>query len=329
MSSTLRRTRRLLTTLAVSALAAPLLLQGVSQAEPEIEEVRERVDRLYHRAEIASERYNDIRLELDESRARVAALRSDVRRQRRAAEQVRDEVAAAVVARYQGEAFSSAAQVLLSEDPDTFLETLSTVAAYDDQQAQVMHAYATEARRLELRKQAMARELAGVADRKKRLATEKTRIQDKAEEAEELLATLEADERRELARAQASGSAPEPARVSGDAAAVVEYALAQVGKAYIWAAAGPGGYDCSGLTMMAWAQAGVSLPHSSSAQMGAGTPVAQSELRPGDLVFYYSPVSHVGIYIGNGQIVDAANPGTGVRVASVTSMPFSGAVRPG
>lgn len=156
MSSTLRRTRRLLTTLAVSALAAPLLLQGVSQAEPEIEEVRERVDRLYHRAEIASERYNDIRLELDESRARVAALRSDVRRQRRAAEQVRDEVAAAVVARYQGEAFSSAAQVLLSEDPDTFLETLSTVAAYDDQQAQVMHAYATEARRLELRKQAMA-----------------------------------------------------------------------------------------------------------------------------------------------------------------------------
>ncbi len=69
--------------------------------------------------------------------------------------------------------------------------------------------------------------------------------------------------------------------------------------------------------MMAWAAAGVALPHSSGAQMGSGTPVSQSQLAPGDLVFYYSPVSHVGIYIGNGQIVHAANPSTGVQVAPV------------
>ena len=81
--------------------------------------------------------------------------------------------------------------------------------------------------------------------------------------------------------------------------------------------------------MMAWAQAGVGLPHSSGAQMGSGSPVSQSSLQPGDLVFYYSPVSHVGIYIGNGQIVHAANPSSGVQVAGVFSMPFSGAVRPG
>ena len=81
--------------------------------------------------------------------------------------------------------------------------------------------------------------------------------------------------------------------------------------------------------MMAWAQAGVSLPHSSSAQMGSGSPVSQSDLQPGDLVFYYSPVSHVGIYIGNGQIVHASNPSTGVQVSPVFSMPYSGAVRPG
>ena len=110
---------------------------------------------------------------------------------------------------------------------------------------------------------------------------------------------------------------------------VVDYALAQVGSAYVWGAEGPSSFDCSGLTLMAWAQAGVSLPHSSSGQMSSGTPVSQSELQPGDLVFYYSPVSHVGIYIGNGQIVDAANPSTGVRVAPVNSMPYSGAVRPG
>jgi cell wall-associated NlpC family hydrolase len=117
--------------------------------------------------------------------------------------------------------------------------------------------------------------------------------------------------------------------VSGRAAAAVRYALAQVGDAYVYGAAGPDAFDCSGLTMMAWAQAGVGLPHSSSAQMGSGPRVSSSDLQPGDLVFYYSPVSHVGLYIGNALIVNAENPSAGVRVTGVFSMPYAGAVRPG
>ena len=105
--------------------------------------------------------------------------------------------------------------------------------------------------------------------------------------------------------------------------------MAQVGDSYVYGAAGPSAFDCSGLTMMAWAQAGVALPHSSSAQYGSGPHVAASDLQPGDLVFYYSPISHVGMYIGNGMIVHAANPGTGVRVSALYSMPYVGAVRPG
>jgi len=319
------RTVRLITTAAVATLASPLLLQSAGNAEPEIEQVQARVDRLYHEAEIASERYNDVRLERDESRRQLSGLRRDLRRQRRTASAVREQVAAAVVSRYQGQAFSSTTQVLLARDPDAFLEKLSTVAAYDEQQTEQMRAYEAEAERLALRRQAVTRELSEIREDEDRLAAEKQRIEARAAEADELLATLEDEQRAAMADAER----PEPAKVSGDAAAVVDFALDQVGKAYVWASAGPGSYDCSGLTMMAWAQAGVSLPHSSSAQMSAGTPVSQSELQPGDLVFYYSPVSHVGIYIGNGQIVDAANPSTGVRVASVGSMPFSGAVRPG
>ena len=351
MSDGLRRTARLLSTLAVTALASPLLLPAAGHAEPGIDEVRAQVDRLYHEAEIASEQYNDIRLELDRSREEITTLRRDLRRQEAAAERIRDDVASAVVSRYQGSAFSSTSQVLLAEDPDGFLETIGTIAAFDEQQAQVMDAYAVEARQLELREEALQRELEEVAEDEERLAAQKREIERKAAEADELLATLEAEQRRELARRQrraaaeeaavqeaaqertvaadAPAQAPAPAAASGSAAAVVDFALGQVGKPYVWAAAGPGSYDCSGLTMMAWAQAGVSLPHSSSAQMSSGTPVSRSALQPGDLVFYYSPVSHVGIYIGNGQIVDAANPSTGVRVAGVDSMPFSGAVRPG
>jgi cell wall-associated NlpC family hydrolase len=81
--------------------------------------------------------------------------------------------------------------------------------------------------------------------------------------------------------------------------------------------------------MYAWAAAGVSIPHASSMQPGAGTPVSISDLMPGDLVFYYSPISHVGMYIGNGQIVHAANPSRPVEVVPLNLMPINSAVRIG
>jgi cell wall-associated NlpC family hydrolase len=109
----------------------------------------------------------------------------------------------------------------------------------------------------------------------------------------------------------------------------VAFAKAQVGKSYVYGAMGPDSFDCSGLTMAAWKQAGVSLPHSSSAQYASGRHISESELQPGDLVFYYSPISHVGMYVGNGQIVNALNPSSGVQISGLHDMPYSGAVRPG
>jgi cell wall-associated NlpC family hydrolase len=109
----------------------------------------------------------------------------------------------------------------------------------------------------------------------------------------------------------------------------VAYAKSKIGNAYVYGAAGPSAFDCSGLTMAAWSQAGVSLPHSSSAQYSSGRHISESELQPGDLVFYYSPISHVGMYIGNGKIVNALNPGAGVVISGLHDMPYVGAVRPG
>ncbi len=116
---------------------------------------------------------------------------------------------------------------------------------------------------------------------------------------------------------------------SSRAQSAISVATSKVGSSYVWGTSGPNTFDCSGLTSYAYRQVGISLPRSSRAQLSMGTQVAKSDLQPGDLVFYYSPVSHVGIYIGNGQIVDAANPRSGVRITSLNSMPFSGARRVG
>jgi cell wall-associated NlpC family hydrolase len=113
-----------------------------------------------------------------------------------------------------------------------------------------------------------------------------------------------------------SSSSTAPAH-SEAAQKAVDAALAQVGKAYEYGAAGPDSYDCSGLTQYSYASAGVQLPHSSRRQSEMGTPVARADLLPGDLVFFYEPVSHVGIYVGDGQMVDAGSEETGVSQRSV------------
>jgi cell wall-associated NlpC family hydrolase len=113
-----------------------------------------------------------------------------------------------------------------------------------------------------------------------------------------------------------------PAAAATQAAqTAVNTALAQQGDPYVWGGAGPNSFDCSGLTQYAYAAAGIKLPHSSRLQSTMGTPVAYSNLQPGDLVFFYTPVSHVGMYIGNGQMVHASTYGQPVKVVKLASMP--------
>lgn len=123
-----------------------------------------------------------------------------------------------------------------------------------------------------------------------------------------------------------------PARAPSSRAAIaVKFALAQLGKAYVFAASGPRAFDCSGLTMAAWAAAGVSLPHFAAWQYNAGHHVSRSQLQPGDLVFFYSPISHDGMYIGHGLIVHAPHTGDVVRIAPLSNWSGSdyvGATRP-
>ena len=108
----------------------------------------------------------------------------------------------------------------------------------------------------------------------------------------------------------------------GQAAVAVQAALSRIGSPYSWGGSGPNAFDCSGLVMWAYQQAGLSLPHSSQALAQGGQPVSMSEMQPGDLVTYYSDASHVGMYIGDGMMVHASTYGTPVRVVPVTNAPI-------
>ena len=214
---------------------------------------------------------------------------------------------------YEGEGLSAVGQVVVSDDPSAFLSP-----ALDDVGVQ-RHAGAA-LRRLRHRAEGArhpprgdrrsapprsptTREAAGRARRR--------RSTTKLAEAKDLLGRAQGRGARGAARrgAATTSAALRASRPPAARPPPSRYALAQVGDAYVYGAAGPSAFDCSGLTMMAWAQAGVGLPHSSSAQYRLRPArLARATCSPGDLVFYYSPISHVGIYIGNGLIVHAGQP---------------------
>ncbi|QNH95834.1 C40 family peptidase [Corynebacterium anserum] len=108
---------------------------------------------------------------------------------------------------------------------------------------------------------------------------------------------------------------------------IADFALSKIGSPYVWGAAGPNSFDCSGLTSWAHSQAGISIPRTSSAQASSGTPVSLNNLEPGDVVSYYGGASHVAIYIGDGKVVHAINSGTSVKVTDMNYMPIHNAVR--
>ncbi|MBV9923387.1 MAG: C40 family peptidase [Pseudonocardia sp.] len=124
--------------------------------------------------------------------------------------------------------------------------------------------------------------------------------------------------------------APRPAAApvgNSVAARALGLAKSKLGKPYVWGAAGPNAFDCSGLIVWAYEQMGVSLPHSSATLSTLGTPVSRAALQPGDLVFFYSPVSHVGIYAGNGMVLNATQSGEPVQFSNLANLPFHNAVR--
>ena len=316
-------------TATLATLGIGLATASPASAAPgtnDIDAAQARVDRLSQKADAADTRHDKAQSKLSGSRTQMGKLATQIERQRQVMDSLRTQMATSVVNEY-GDGYasgpgSSAPTEALSEGSKLLLSNVTLVSEDAGAQGAALATSNVQLQQLDQRRAAMRDQVTVLAGVEKNLRKQEKQMDARAASASATLDRLE----EKAARQAEQAAAARMARLGGP---VVAYAKSQAGKAYVWGAAGPSAFDCSGLTMMAWQQAGVSLPHSSSAQYNSGRHISESELQPGDLVFYYSPISHVGLYIGNGQIVNALNPGSGVRISGLHDMPYVGAVRPG
>lgn len=325
-------------TLLATALAMALPA-GEAIAEPRAERLARleaRVERLNQDADRLVEDYLEQKLALERTTAELRQLDQQARAAQRALDELRSRVSERAAAAYMHGPGSTLASTLLADSPIALAERMQVLNVLSQQESELLTQ--AELARASLRQQKAALEskrreqAAGLA----RLAQQKARVERTIAEVEALLEERRALERQARAAAErerqltpASAGAPgrdpgqapltaSPAvKASGRAAAAVAYAYKQLGKPYRWGAAGPDAFDCSGLTMMAWQQGGVSLPHSSRAQARVGRRITRAQLRPGDLIFYYNPISHVAIYVGGGKQIAATHTGDYVRLQPV------------
>ncbi|MFJ1547010.1 NlpC/P60 family protein [Streptomyces sp. NPDC088246] len=325
-------------TLAIAGAATAAALPGSAHADPQLTpaQVRAEVDRLYHDAEVATEQYNGAKEKASAATDAVDTLRDEAARRTERLNASRSALGSLAAAQYRTGGLDPAVQLALSSDPDQYLERASYVDRIGDRQAAEVDGVERQVARIaQLRSQAKGK-LAALASRQAELKKHKATIKTKLADAQRLLATLSPAERAAYESSDSARSADRADRSTARnpvqapnarAAEAIAFAYGALGKPYVWGATGPSSFDCSGLTQAAWRSAGVSLPRTTYTQINAGQHISRSELAPGDLVFFYSGVSHVGLYIGNGQMIHAPRPGAPVRIAPIDQMPFAGATR--
>lgn len=329
------------------ALAGAYVLSGgdVAHADPTtVDGARAKLAQLEQQQSELDAKYTEVQVKLQDSQKTLDEARSDAAAQQTKVTTLKTQVSQIALQQYRSSGLDTTTQLLVTDDVQSFLNGLSTIKKANDNTASLLQDYQSAQADLADLQRSTEAETQQIAAQESSLADLKKQSDDKVNAAQALLDKLTAAQRQQLAAQQTAANqqaatATDTSRSAvrtaiavgpgGSARAItaLNFALAQVGKSYVRGGTGPNSYDCSGLTMTAFAQAGIGLPRTSQAQFGVGTPVSLSQLAPGDLVFYYSGISHVGIYIGNGMIVHAANPRSGVETASVTSMPFMGGRR--
>lgn len=304
------------TALPVGAAASP-----GEAASPE--QTAQLVAEASHQLEVVTEELNQARVLLDQQRAAAASAAQKAEDERARLDALGGQVRQLARSAYTSGGLTQLDVMLTSGSAEEFVSQLSTLEAIAGHTNDLVTEVADTAERAEAARRDADQAAAAAQRAVEEITARQREFEGQIAEYQRQYAALTASQQTQVLQSEGGPAAAVPAGVPASNAAAqtaVDTALAQVGDPYVWGAAGPDSFDCSGLTLFAYAAAGVNLPHSSRIQATMGRPVAVSELQPGDLLFFYSPISHESMYIGNGMMVHAATSGTPVRVVPLSSM---------
>lgn len=305
--------------------AGPATVQNVSQ----------QIELLNHQAEQAAEAFNAVRERLASLTVRTAAAHSRIAAQQIAIASSRTLLGRIAAQTYMRGDLSSAA-LFLSDDPDAALAAAGNTATLASRRADAVATLVAQEQQLQRDWSDLRAQTARVQAAQAALTTARQAVAARLAAAQAQLARLSASQRAQLARTQTSSARSALRATSGRnlpdhpscqqaginpgggrVGKVIAFLCAHIGDPYVWGAAGPRAFDCSGLSQQAWKQAGVSLPHFAAAQSRYGTRVSGSALQPGDLVFFYAGMTHMGIAVGNGLMIAAPRTGDVVKIQPI------------
>jgi len=327
--------------LALSASVTAATFSSAAPSKKDVEAAQAKLDALNQHLSLVDEQYNQERIKLQEIQARLAQVREQMAKAQATAERATADLNARAASAYQG--IGSEFELLLgatsfSEFSDR-LEFMGNIAQADTDLA---NRAATARQQAKWAAEQLSQTLQEQQATIDSIHGKQAELQAGVAQAKSLYEVLNRKYHDALA-AQRAAAAAAASQITGispppggpppapnpNAQAAIDAAYSVIGTPYVFGAADPSvGFDCSGLTMWAWAQAGVSLPHSSQMQYDVLPHIDRSELQPGDLVFFYSPISHVGIYINPTTMIDANHTGDVVNYRTIYWQYFAGAARP-
>ncbi|MGW4564930.1 NlpC/P60 family protein [Streptomyces sp. NPDC004561] len=335
-----QQSRARVTVLTTAAAAAVVLSANAANAAPSQklskDQVKAKVDELYQQAEQATEKFDGAKEKQQKLQKEISTIQDNVARGQEDLNKLRDSLGSLATAQYRSGGIDPSVQLFLSSNPNDFLDKASTLDQLSSQQVDALRKIQDKQRELAQERAEATEKLKDLSATRTELGNQKQAVQDKLASAQKLLNSLTAKEKAELAAQQQRADRSSSQRVnlgdappaSGRAADAFAAAQGQLGKPYVYGATGPSSFDCSGLTSYAYAAAGVSIPRTSEAQATIGTRIySQSDLKVGDLVFFYGDIHHVGLYAGNGQVLHAPHTGAVVRYEAMADMPFQFGVR--
>jgi cell wall-associated NlpC family hydrolase len=320
----LRTARKLLRTVLLATLAVAVLAPAsAAYASPSAGSLQQQIDAQNNALEKVIEQYNKITILLQQGQAAQAKMQTQVQAQQASVDAAANDVGQLAAAAYKSGPLNSLNALLQAGSPQTFIDQLTSLDQAARSRNKELSTFRRARTRYQVDKQQLDQQVAAQLAQQKQLAGQKTQINAQLAHLNTLMAQ---------AGVKRSGPTAPPKNIpyfAGKAGIAVKFAYSQIGAQYHWGAAGPYkvGYDCSGLTMAAWARAGVSLPHNADMQYHSMAHISRSQLKPGDLV-YYNGLGHVAIYVGNGQVIHAPHSGTTVQLASINIDSLYGFGRP-